>query len=97
MIQVKETKESVIVGGHAGYAEHGKDIICSAVSILTLTLIESLKKVNGHVDYELEEGKFYLNKSGLRDESNTLISSFFIGIDILYDMYPDYITRLGSE
>lgn len=97
MIQVKETKKSVIVGGHAGYDEYGKDIICSAVSILTLTLVESLKKVNGHIDYELDDGKFYLNKSGLREESNPLISSFLIGIDILADMYPEYITRLGSD
>ena len=28
--------------GHAGYAEYGHDIVCSAVSVLTINLINSI-------------------------------------------------------
>lgn len=32
------------VSGHSGYAEYGKDVICSAISMLTLTIAERLKE-----------------------------------------------------
>lgn len=32
------------VSGHAGYDKYGKDIICAAVSMLTLTVAERLKE-----------------------------------------------------
>ena len=31
--------QSMLVQGHAGYAEHGKDIVCAAVSAITCALI----------------------------------------------------------
>ena len=46
MIKIESEKDRLRVSGHAGYAEVGKDIVCSAVSILVVTLVESLKKQN---------------------------------------------------
>lgn len=97
MIQIKNTKDILIVGGHANYDKHGKDIVCSAVSILVLTLERGLKERNNDLDYELSSGRFLLRKNGLSEDSNILISSFLMGVDILIEMYPEYITRLGSE
>ena len=31
-----------VVSGHAGFAKAGKDIICSAVSVLTVTTVNAL-------------------------------------------------------
>ena len=97
MIKVENTKARLTVSGHAGYAEHGKDIVCSAVSILVLTLIESLKRHNKNIIYELEEGDLILYKQGLGSSEKLLLSSFLVGIDILEYMHPEYITRLGSD
>lgn len=97
MIKVENTKARLTVSGHAGYAEHGKDIICSAVSILVLTLIESLKKYNKNIIYELEEGNLILYKQELGSSEKLLLSSFLVGINILEYMHPGYITRLGSD
>lgn len=33
--------------GHAGYAEEGSDIVCAAVSVLTITCVNTLEKVCG--------------------------------------------------
>ena len=33
--------------GHAGYAEHGSDIVCAAVSVLGCTCVNSLESVCG--------------------------------------------------
>lgn len=36
------------VKGHAGYAEHGEDIVCAAVSALAQTALIGLEKVARH-------------------------------------------------
>ncbi len=42
-VKVKRAEDGFIVGfkvnGHAGFAEHGEDIICSAVSAVVLTAV----------------------------------------------------------
>ena len=95
MIKIESEKDRLRVSGHAGYAEVGKDIVCSAVSILVVTLVESLKKQNENIKYKLEEGNLILYKQELGSSEKLLLSSFLIGIDMLEDMYPEYITRLG--
>lgn len=53
-----ESKTNHICGfqtsGHAGYAESGMDIICSAVSALTITAINSIDELTDS-RYGLEE------------------------------------------
>ena len=34
----------LIVEGHSGYAEHGKDIVCASISTLTFTWINQLRE-----------------------------------------------------
>ena len=58
MIQVivKKQKENIIgfhVEGHSGYASHGSDIICAAVSILTINCINSIEEFCGD-EYTLD-------------------------------------------
>ena len=47
MIVVSISSTDITVDGHAGYAEPGKDIICSAVTILTFNLIKSIESLTG--------------------------------------------------
>ena len=42
-ITFNNAKRTLTVEGHANYAESGKDIVCSAISVLTDTLIKTLK------------------------------------------------------
>jgi uncharacterized protein YsxB (DUF464 family) len=42
MITIRLNQAQIEVSGHAGYAERGKDIVCSAVSILVQTAEEFL-------------------------------------------------------
>ena len=50
MIQVTISKtrnneiKSFVMSGHAGYAESGQDIVCSAVSVLTINTINALSE-----------------------------------------------------
>ena len=38
LIEVKIRENEIIIFGHAGYAEPGKDIVCAGVTALTETL-----------------------------------------------------------
>lgn len=42
MIVVEINRQGVTTDGHAGFAEHGKDIVCAGVSTLAVTLSDSL-------------------------------------------------------
>ena len=49
--------EKVVVSGHAGYARHGEDIVCAAVSILSQTILIGLVEVlKQDVRYEISDG-----------------------------------------
>ena len=57
MIAIKRYGNGVIVKGHAGYAESGKDIVCAAISTLTDTLIESINQLtNAEVSVAEDNG-----------------------------------------
>ena len=45
MITVLVAPDMIHVSGHANTAPQGADIVCSAVSALTLTLIRGLKEI----------------------------------------------------
>ena len=45
------------VSGHAGYDDSGKDIVCAAVSSMTMLVINTLEVAFGcDVDYDIDEG-----------------------------------------
>ena len=45
VIKEKQTIKTIEATGHSGYAEHGQDIVCSAVSCLMETLANGLTEV----------------------------------------------------
>ena len=48
MITIKISKNAIYIEGHADYAEHGKDIVCSAVSAVLQTAQLGLKQISLH-------------------------------------------------
>ena len=58
MIEVSRSKESIRICGHAGYAEHGKDIVCAAVTALSQTLIMSVEELtDDEIQCEISPGR----------------------------------------
>lgn len=66
MLKIKvEKKEKDVVKleakGHAGYAEYGKDIVCSAASAIIQTALLGIKDVDPlNVEYVVDDKKGYL-------------------------------------
>ena len=58
-VREKENLMEIKMEGHADYAEAGKDIVCSACSILLFTLLEELQKqqAKGKVKITVISGK----------------------------------------
>lgn len=92
MIEVKARDGHIIVGGHAGYADPGKDIVCSAVSVLIQTLVKSIQGLTGgNPVYSLNTGAFIIETKDFSGAAALLIDSFFIGICLIANEYPDYV------
>lgn len=92
MIVVNISTTGIIVEGHAGYAEQGKDIVCAAVSALTQNLINSMESLTEDIiDYEIDKGYTKIAYKDLSEKGCLLVDSFFVGISMLANTYPDYI------
>ena len=85
------------ISGHAGYAKYGNDIVCSAVSVLVITTINSIEKLTDN-PYKSEVGKSGLIKfkfSSMPDEKGKLlIESLIMGIIGIHDEYGDKYLEL---
>lgn len=77
------------VGGHAGYAEIGSDIYCSAVSTLVINTINSIEKftdtklkVNSDEKKGLIEAQFI---SDVCEKAEILMKSLVLGLEGIKD------------
>lgn len=89
-------KDDLFVGfnanGHSGYAEFGKDILCSAISTLVQSTYLGLKKVLSlDVDFEVNEKKGVFNLA-LHDYKN---QSAQVLLKTLYESLKDI--EIGNE
>ena len=92
MIDITVQQGRITVSGHAEYAEHGKDIVCAAISTLTQVLIASVEELtaakiktavtSGYTDIVIEEST---------ERAQVLIDSFFIGCQMVAEQYPEYV------
>ncbi len=83
------------MSGHAGYAASGKDIICAAVTALSITLFKSLTDLTeDEIEYDIQPGWVDIKYGDLSEKAKTLVDSFFIGICLIADEFPGYIRIL---
>lgn len=92
LIEVMVRKDEIKISGHAYYAEKGRDIVCAAVTALTETLIKSITDLtDDKIKYDIKPGWVDIKHRDLSEKSKTLIDSFFIGICITANMFPENI------
>lgn len=78
---------SIKISGHAGYDVSGKDIVCAAVSSITITTINALIKLDKNaIDYVQNDDLTVIVKK--HDEvTSVLIQNM---IDLLQELEKDY-------
>ena len=95
MIKVEINKknnviESIHCKGHAGYAEEGYDIICAAVSVLTVNTINSIEKFTEDAfKAEAKDGmvRWKFTELPLSKEANLLMDSLVLGLMDIQENY----------
>ena len=98
MIVITAHDGGVKIRGHAYYAPNGYDIICSAVSVLTITLIESLKQLTDmKIKYDISPGRADIEFGNLSEPAKVLVDSFLIGIREVISEYPDKVKIYGND
>ena len=92
MIAVSVRNDGIKVSGHANYAEDGKDIVCAGVTALTQTLIGSIEDLTrDKIEYEISSGSVDIHYGNLSEEGKFLVDSFFIGVCLIADEFPDHV------
>ena len=96
MIQIK-IKQSwndaeILIEGHAGYAEKGKDIVCAAISVLYQNLVNSIDELSDSVIHDFSaDGYARVYIGGLYEYSRALVDSFKLGCKTMEMTYPDNV------
>ena len=103
MIEVVYDRENlnVTVRGHAGSAEHGHDLVCSAVSILCYTLGSNVAKLSTNKKQvrkpvvKLGDGDAEISCKPVHGFSAVMTLVFDVvceGFLLLSQQYPDYVS-----
>ncbi len=106
-IEISKNKENKVqsfsVEGHAFAEEHGRDIVCASISILSQTAVLSLYEV-GNIDiiYEIDEGWLYCELPENLDDvhrknADIILNTMLVGIKATQEMYPEYIELIHRE
>ena len=94
MIKVELIKEDsaytkIYILGHANYAQHGKDIVCSAVSSIVTTTINGILALNeGSLNYEVSKKGMIIEGIGRDSITQRLLESMVSLLKQLEEQYP---------
>ena len=98
MIEVAITSTGIHMNGHANRSVNGQDIVCAAVSVLSINTINSLEKLAGVVlEKELDDlnggfMKVSVDDSDLDDPKvQLLLESLELGLRDIEISYHEYI------
>lgn len=92
LIEVSVRKDRISVTGHSGYDQPRRDVVCAGVTALFQTLVRSIEDLTEDIiEYEISPGKADINYGNLSEKSKTLVDSFFIGVCMIADEFPDHV------
>lgn len=92
LVYIRVRKNRINIVGHAGYAEAGKDIVCAGISTLSQNLVAGLEELTeDKINTISEPGWLEIIYRDLSKEGELLIDSFFIGINMIANEYPNNV------
>jgi len=103
---IRDSKKNIYgftISGHADYADEGKDIVCSAVSALSINTVNSVEAFTSDKfdikTNDVEGGYLYFKMiSPVSKESQLLLNSFCLGIKHIQKNYgKKYIKMVFKE
>ena len=94
-IDVRKSEHGNVTGfhvsGHAGFAEHGSDVICAGVSVLVINCINSIEHFS-NTKFDLIQNEKdgvidFTCKEPLDDRAVVLLQSLLYGLKEIQDTY----------
>jgi len=88
MITVRIASNGIRMDGHAGHRINGQDIVCSAVSALTCTLIMGLQELtDNRIRADTGDGMTVIEWQELSDTGKLLIDTWYLGLQAINEQY----------
>ncbi len=83
--------KSIECKGHAGFDDYGNDIVCSAISMLTINLVNSLEKFTKDKTKVSDDEKKGIITITFENEPShdaaLLVESFKLGVETIFQEY----------
>ncbi len=87
--------------GHSGYADAGEDIVCAAISVLTINTINSIDHfLDDEISVTTDEKKgdmqcYFLG--GISEEAKLLMDSLVLGLSSIESRYGSRYIKVETE
>lgn len=84
---------------HAGYDEYGKDVVCAAVSVLTINTANSVETLtDSEVESSEEDGHLKCRfPKGLSSDGKILMDSLVLGLQSIEETYGKSFLKVEIE
>jgi hypothetical protein len=90
-----------VLNGHAGSGDYGKDIVCAAISMLSINTVNSLEKFTEDAftcNADAEKGYIeVMAENGFSPEGELLMKSFELGITGVFKQYGNEFLDIKFE
>jgi hypothetical protein len=98
MIKVVSKKDSIVVIGHADYADYGKDIVCASASAIVITSINACLRINKEsIKYKEEKDKLTIDIISKDKDVLLIIENMMSMLDELAKTYQKNIKIIKEE
>ena len=98
MIKVKVGKRNILITGHAGYDDYGKDIVCAAVSSVVLCSVEAIALFDlMAIDVREEQDKLEIIINKDDDITNKLVNNMLNCLKEIEKKYSQNIKIINKE
>lgn len=93
MTVININKDYIEISGHSGYAPRGYDIVCAAISTLSISTFNYLLITDNDVKVKENDGYLKMELLKLNKVGKKIIKCFKKQMNDLIEDYPQYITR----
>lgn len=98
MIKVNIKNNIIIITGHAGYDDFGKDIVCASVSSIVITSINLCLRFNKEsINYKEEKDKLTIEILSNDDNITLTIENMLMMLEELASTYKKNIKIIKEE
>lgn len=83
--------EYIKIHGHANYDDYGKDIICSAVSAISIGALNALKNIENYTITQSKGLIILKEKNEPLHDDNVVLNTMIVQLKTIENSYPDFI------